>query len=598
MQAFSIKICLLSSVAAAVLASSAFADEPKNVQKAPDVPTSGESLQAPAPQVKPGFAGSFLSSRFARKHQDLHEASKYITEALEHDPKNQELIHEGIRLHVLAGNMQDAIVLSHELEPEFDRDPLIAMMRMLEKVDTKDFKAARAAIGKAPESGLFGIIKPVMDAWLLIAEGQVTGDVNLKGAIEKSGFFAPFLTYHVALMNDVLGKDKVAERAYKKASSDIAVTPYRVVEAVSNFYQRKGDFKKAQAIFDAYAKANPDSSLLPDDIIHDAGVKPLVGDVRQGMAEMFFTTASILFGEEASQDTFVYLRAALFLRPNLPPAQLMLANLYEQSGDYKQAIETYDAIEPGNVFHRRGQIRKALNYEALGKPEKALQLLSENAAKNPADETALITKGDILREQSKFKEAAAAYSEAIARIGELKNSDWPLLYARGICYERAGEWVLAEADLQRALVLEPNQPDVLNYLAYSWLIENKNVAKAREYLETAVEMRPEDAHIIDSMAWAYYLSGDFANAVKYLERAVEIIPDDATINDHLGDAYWRVGRQTEAKYQWQRALGFKPDADMAKDIEVKIEQGLPPFLTQQQPFSHATGEAEPQASVE
>lgn len=570
----------------------AVADEPKNAQKAPEVKASGESLSKPKP--RPGFAGSFLSSRFARKHQDLREASKYIAEALKRDPENQELIHEGIRLHLLAGSVQDAIVLSHELSPDFDRDPLIAMVRMLEYVDRKDYKAAKVAIAKAPDGGLFGIIKPVMDAWLLIALGEVKGEVNLKGAIEKSGFFAPFLTYHVALMNDVLGNKNVAERTYRKASADIAVTPYRVVEAVSNFYERQNDYQKAQAIFDAYAKANPDSSLLPGTITKPAdgsAVVPLVKDVRQGMAEMFFTTASILFGEEASQDTFVYLRAALFLRPNLPPAQLMLANLYEQSGDYKQAIEVYDMIEPGNVFYRRGLIRRALNHEAMGNPDEAIAQLEDIAKANPDDETALITKGDILREQEKFRDAARAYSEAIERLGTLKNSDWPLLYARGICYERAGKWDKAEADLKQALQLEPNQPDVLNYLAYSWLLMNKNVKEAREYLETAVEMRPDDPHIIDSVGWAYYLSGDFHKAVENLEKAVDILPDDATINDHLGDAYWRVGRQTEARYQWERALGFKPEKDVANQIREKLEEGLAPFLHQQQSANQPTGSA-------
>ena len=181
MQGLSFRIRLLSSVAAAVLASSsALADEPKAVQKAPDVPTSGETLKVPS--IKPGFAGSFLSSRFARKHQDLREASRYINEALEHDPTNQELIHEGIRLHVLAGNMDDAIVLSHDLSKEYDKDALIAMVHMLEKVDRKEYEAAKNAITQAPDSGLFGIIKPVMDAWLQIAMGKVTGDVELLSA--------------------------------------------------------------------------------------------------------------------------------------------------------------------------------------------------------------------------------------------------------------------------------------------------------------------------------------------------------------------------------------------------------------------------------
>jgi tetratricopeptide (TPR) repeat protein len=466
---------------------------------------------------------------------------------------------------------------------------------MLEQVNKGDYKAAQAALRKAPQNGLFGIISPVMTGWLLMAQGQVKGEVNLKDAIEKSGFFAPFLTYHVALMNDVLGNKPKALAAYLKASENPDTTPYRVIEALANFYMRQGEWGKAQEVFDAYAKANPDSSLIPAPITPSpdgaASVVPIVANPREGMAEVFFTTASILFGEEASQDTFIYLRSALFLRPDLPPAQLMLANLYEQVGDYKGAIAIYHAITPGNVFYRRGLIRKALNYEALGKPKTALKLLDKIAAEFPEDESALITKGDILREQENYAGAAEAYTAAIGRIGNLRAADWPLFYARGICYERMGEWDKAEKDLYAALKLEPNQPDVLNYLSYSWLVMNKNITKAREYLDIAVEMRPEDAHVIDSAGWAYYLSGDFNKAVKYLEKAAGIIPDDATINEHLGDAYWRVGRAIEARYQWQRALNFSADEATAETLRKKLESGLPAFLPQQQ--SQNTAPAQP-----
>jgi Flp pilus assembly protein TadD len=355
-----------------------------------------------------------------------------------------------------------------------------------------------------------------------------------------------------------------------------------VVEALANFYARQGQWDKAQQTFDDYARANPDSSLLPGKLKPTEGeVRPLVADAKEGLAELFFTTASILFGEESTQDTFLYLRIALDLKPNLPPAQLMLANLYEQVEDYKQAIAIYDGMEQGNVFYRRGQVRKALNLEAMGKRDQAIALLDRISRDHETDSLALITKGDMLRESQRFEEAAEAYGEALKRSQPLSGSDWPLLYARGISYERAGEWPKAEADFLQALKLEPNQPDVMNYLAYSWLMMNKNITQARQYLEVALNARPDDAHIIDSMGWAQYLSGDFESAVAAFEKAAELMPEDPTVNDHLGDAYWRVGRQTEAKFQWQRALTFKPEPEAEAAIKRKLTDGLQPFMDQQ-----------------
>lgn len=539
----------------------------------------GETL---APAVQPGLAGSFLSSRFARNHQDLRAAAKHLKEALAHDPNNPRLVHEAMRMSLLAGEVPQAIGYAKTLRDEARTDALVSTLLMLDAVKAGKYDAANKYVAEAPGGGLYGIVRPVITEWLGIAGGDVVGQVNMQGAIDKAGFFGPFLTYHMALMNDVLGNDHAAAEAYLRASADPESTPYRVVEALANFYARQGKWKEAQAAFDTYARSNPDSTLLPSKLIPtEQEVRPLVADANEGLAELFFTTASILFGEESTQDTFLYLRIALDLRPNLPPAQLMLANLYEQVEDYKQAIATYDAMEKGSVFYRRGQVRKALNLEAMGQRGHAIAQLDKLAREYMDDPLPIITKGDMLREDQKFEEAALAYTEALRRSEPLSNADWPLLYARGISYERAGAWAEAEADFKRALTLEPNQPDVLNYLAYSWLMMNKNTAKAREYLEAALAARPDDAHIIDSLGWAQYLSGDFQSAVTTLERAVELLPDDPTVNDHLGDAYWRVGRQNEAQFQWKRALTFKPDEALETAIRTKLEQGLAPFLDQQ-----------------
>lgn len=574
----------LLALAGACVVSPAYASpstavtDPKAAHAAPAAAAAENNIAAPANPVRPGLAGSFLSGRFARQNQDLREAARYLNETLAHDPNNEALLHEAMRMNLLAGNIDQAIKLAKTLAERGNNDPVIASLRMLEAVKAKDFAAAHARIEEAPAIGLFGLIRPMMLEWISLARGEKKTVVDLQSTIDKAGFFAPFIQYHTALMNDTIGNRAAAKAAYLKTSIDPAITPFRVVEAVANFYARENQIDEAKAVFAAYAKANPQSTLVADVLEVTANPAPLVADAQQGLAELFFTTASILFGEDATQDTFLYLRIALELRPDLDPAQLMLASLYEKVEDYANAIATYDTIPEASPFYRRAQVRKALNYEALNDRAKALALLDTLAKRFPKDPTPLITKGDMERDAKQYSQAAQTYGVAIARTEPLSANDWPLLYARGISYERAGEWDKAEADLKRALVLEPEQPDVLNYLAYSWLTMNKNLTKAREYLEIASAQRPNDAHIVDSVGWAYYLSGDFAAAVTHFERAINARPDDATINEHLGDAYWRVGRLTEAKYQWERALSNKPEQDVVESLKTKLASGLPAFI--------------------
>ena len=77
-------------------------------------------------------------------------------------------------------------------------------------------------------------------------------------------------------------------------------------------------------------------------------------------------------------------------------------------------------------------------------------------------------------------------------------------------------------------------------------------------IEKAVELRPDDGYIVDSLGWVAYRLGDFEEAVRQLERAVQLVAGDPIINDHLGDAYWQVGRSHEARFQWRRVLTPRP----------------------------------------
>jgi Flp pilus assembly protein TadD len=97
-------------------------------------------------------------------------------------------------------------------------------------------------------------------------------------------------------------------------------------------------------------------------------------------------------------------------------------------------------------------------------------------------------------------------------------------------------------------------------------------------IQKAVELRPEDGYIVDSLGWAHYRLGDYPSAVQYLEKAIELVPEDPTINDHLGDAYWQSGRPFEARYQWRRALQFGPQDDEIKPIQAKLDGGSVPTV--------------------
>jgi Flp pilus assembly protein TadD len=101
-----------------------------------------------------------------------------------------------------------------------------------------------------------------------------------------------------------------------------------------------------------------------------------------------------------------------------------------------------------------------------------------------------------------------------------------------------------------------------------------NLDEAFTMLRRAVELRPTDGYIVDSLGWANYKLGRYDEAVKELERAIDLKPSDPVINDHLGDAYWKVGRKLEAQFQWNHARDLGPEPDDKAKILKKIAEGL------------------------
>jgi Flp pilus assembly protein TadD len=256
-------------------------------------------------------------------------------------------------------------------------------------------------------------------------------------------------------------------------------------------------------------------------------------------------------------------------------AQLLLADTLSAQNKPDESLALLGEIQQGNAYYWSARLRGAVNLDTLDRTDEAIKQLQAMVAEKPDLLAASAELGDILRNKKRYPEAVTAYDEAIKRGAAAGLPErWVLYYDRGVALERSGEWKRSEADLSHALELKADQPMVLNYLGYSWIDRGENLDRGMKMIEKAVELKPEDGYIVDSLGWAHYRLGDYPHAVEYLEKAIELVPEDPTINDHLGDAYWQSGRLVEARYQWKRALQFGPQENDVKPIEAKIEHGL------------------------
>jgi Flp pilus assembly protein TadD len=293
--------------------------------------------------------------------------------------------------------------------------------------------------------------------------------------------------------------------------------------------------------------------------------------IREGAAQALLAPAATMIAAKQTQLSLAYLRLVLRLDPQRDEAWVMVGDLMRGAGDVDSARAAYARPKPGSPEYAAAQAKLAWTYQAVDDKDTALKLARAAAASGDSD--ARVTLADLLRSDEKYSEAVDVLSALIA---ESKTPDWRLLYSRGVSYERMGRWPEAQTDLQAALAIRPEEPELLNYLGYSWIDRGERLKEALAMVQKAVAADPRSGAMVDSLGWAYYRMGDYKQAVEKLEQAVELEAGDPEINNHLGDAYWRVGRRDEAQFQWRRVLTLKPDDKIKASAETKLASGLGP----------------------
>lgn len=521
--------------------------------------------------------GKFLAGRYARARGDLTAAAGYFEDALSADPGSELLRYRTYRMLLAADRFTDAVALASMVAGiESDRGQALLVL-VVDALNRNDIEAAAGFAERLPSDGLNALLRPVVTAWIRVAQGKPEEARTALEAMGRDSNFRAFQAMHRALIDDVIGDKAVAEESYRAMSRSRTTRSLRGIQAFTNYLLRQDQRLEAEALFDEVVPPGAVSPLVLNarEKLRQSGTPvPFVANTAEGIAEALYGAARGLIQEGASEDAVVQTRLALQLRPDLQVAMSLLGNIFEGQRRWEDAYAAYAQIDPGSALGWSGRIRMATSLDRLGETDEAMAILRAMADERPTRTDALVSLADMLRFDRRWEEAVVEYDRAIDRLRMVTEADWQLLYSRGIALERSKKWVQAEADFLRALELQPDEALILNYLGYSWVERGENLDRARGMIEKAVDLRPRDGYIVDSLGWVLFQLGDFDEAVRQLERAVSLRPADPVINEHLGDAYWRVGRRLEAKFQWQRALIFEPDEELIPVIEKKLTDGL------------------------
>jgi len=523
-------------------------------------------------------SGSYLAARHASVERDAASAATFYRSALRTDPKNNELLDRAFISSLAEGDIDEAVKLADRILAVDKTNRVARLVIGVRDLKQKKYASAQTNINQSIRGPITDLVATLLSSWAAYGAGDAKGAVANIDKLAGPEWYPIFKDLHAGLILELAGKEKDAgvrlERAYKLEDSML-----RVSDDYARWLSRNKDAASATAVYEAFDKKLPRHPLVQDAMRElNAGKKlpPIVDSPQAGAAEALYGIGATLTRRGGEDLALVYLQLALYLVPNQPMALLSLADLYESVKRPQMAIKSYERVPASSPLKRNAQIQLAIDLDAADRTEEAIKILKRVTADDSKDIEAVMALGNIERGRKKFADCVATYSQGIDILPKATDKNtWVYYYYRGICEERAKQWSKAEADMRKALDLQPEQPHVLNYLGYSWIDQGINLDEGMRMIKRAVDQRPDDGYIVDSLGWAYYRIGNYEDAVKNLERAIDLKPEDPTINDHLGDAYWRIGRTLEAKFQWAHARDLKPEPEDLPKIEAKIANGIP-----------------------
>jgi tetratricopeptide (TPR) repeat protein len=239
---------------------------------------------------------------------------------------------------------------------------------------------------------------------------------------------------------------------------------------------------------------------------------------------------------------YLSLAQIALLRKDLPQAQ-----------DWLQRVDHPDDLLPA-------QLRRAGLMAQQGQLETALTLIHSLPERSASDaRLKRSAEVQILRDQKQFARARSVLEMALADAPE--NAD--VMYELAMLAEKMSDLAEMERLLRQLMAAKPEDPQAYNALGYSLADRGLRLPEARQLIEKALELTPNDPFIMDSLAWVAFRMGQNDEALRLLRSAFKQKPD-AEIAAHLGEVLWITGQADEAKKIWREGMQLNSDNETLK----------------------------------
>jgi len=560
-----------------------------------------EIAPAEPPSREAQAAAAFLRGNAFELDGRLADAATQYERAAELDPESAELQRFRAQVYARMGRVEDALSAGRralELEPDDERT-LLALARLYALLQRGDEALAllepRFETDTLSAAGIFLLVELQVNA-----ERYVEAEASARRLIRLEPD-RPRGSFALGAILERQGRFDEAEHAYRQVL-EIDPGDLRAFDAMARVRRRQDDPDGELAVLREKLALAPDdvSALLRIAQIHDSAgnraaaitsLERLVAHHPEQLSAQF-QLGFYLYEDGRSEEAIERFEIVARNAPVVGDARFLSEVLYflgrahRDSGNDEQALEVLARVPPNVERFSDARILRARIHEEGEDYDAAIADVRLAAAGVPeTDENGVavhVYLAGLMQRQDDLDGAIVLMQQLI----EAHPGDPDLLYDLGLIYSNAGDEDRALEVMQEVLVLEPDHPSALNYVGYTWADQGENLGEAERMVLRAIELRPDDGYIADSLGWVYYqrglkeleagdvtgARGSFGKAIHALEGALNLLEEaDPVITRHLGDAYRSVSRFEEALTTYRKALELAPQTEDAVDIQRQID---------------------------
>lgn len=484
------------------------------------------------------------------------EALKSYAKLLARSPDSEAAASNLLNAAIREGSFADALAAVKAAQKAKQADSDAPLLILADAFRRKKWAEAGGALADLEREGDFAFMMPMLKGWLNVAQGGDSG-VTLQ-TLQASGLTAYY------------GDDQLIY--FELADGNVTQAKLRL-RNFRGYDEPHGRFLAGHAMGEFSRSGDAEfASALGRQIGLDAGnyaTPPVTAEL--GMAMLFARLGLALDEQKQPQKALYFSRIATWLAPSSDAAKLALAELLDRQGIDDKAPALLKSIAPNSPFWFPAVVNQT---QLAASPEEAAAIARAATEAQPASSQLKLLYAQTLEQARRRDLAVSVYRSLLDQNPTSENGQRRavhlLLLATAL--DASGDWDSARNALEDAAVLDPKNPQILNYLGYSLLERRIDVVRGFDLVSKAYQLAPQSAAITDSLGWAHFLKGEIETALPLLELAVKTAIADPAINEHLGDAYWAAGRRSEARFAW-KAAALSAEGKAAERVAQKIDFG-------------------------